>query len=467
MSAQAESRQDVGVTETFGDSLPNGTQLLHGQYEITQFLNAGGFGITYLAQDSLDRTVVIKECFPATMCRRADKDVRVRSRSNEREFESIVRLFGQEARALAKLDHPNIVGVHQVFEDNHTAYMALDLVKGRDLLDIIDEEPERLGPPEIRALLTKILDAVAYIHNEGVLHRDISPDNILLSESGEPVLIDFGAAREEATRKSRILTAQNTVKDGYSPQEFYISGSKQTNASDLYALAATFYHLITGEAPPISQARLAAVAEERQDPFVPLSGRFNRYDRFFLAALDRALEIFPKDRLQSAEDWLTEIDAERRRQAAQSKAQTDEKMQESIQKLVIETNRQVEEAQTKAVAPPPKAKKTPKPVEPKPMFPELMEAPPPVKPKPKLTPTSELEQKPADATKPAETPLVPLTDQTAADAAAAAAHIKKVVLEGGSTPRKRLLTRVLSVSLWRHSQGDDGQQATIAGKVDP
>ncbi len=454
----------MGVPESVGDSLPNGTKLLHGQYEITQFLNAGGFGITYLAQDSLDRTVVIKECFPSSMCRRDAIDVRVRSRSHEQEFESIVRLFGQEARALAKLDHPNIVGVHQVFEDNNTAYMALDLVKGRDLLDIIDEEPERLGPAEIKIMLVKILDAVAYIHNAGVLHRDISPDNILLAENGEPVLIDFGAAREEATRKSRVLTAQNTVKDGYSPQEFYISGSKQSNASDLYALAATFYHLITGEAPPISQVRLAAVAEDRKDPFVPLSGRFNQYDRFFLSALDRALEVFPKDRIQSAEDWLTEIDADRRRKMAQSKAQTDEKMQASIQKLVQETNRQVQEAQSREVAPAPK--KTVKPSEPKPLFPELMEAPPPERPKPNLTPTSELENDAEEAAKLVSERPLPLTDKKAADAASAAAHIKKAVLEGGTPQRKPLLTRVLSVSLWRHSQ-NDRQQATIAGKVDP
>ncbi|MEO0693846.1 MAG: serine/threonine-protein kinase, partial [Pseudomonadota bacterium] len=216
---------------------------MSGQYTIDRFLNAGGFGITYLAKDSLDRLVVIKECFPTSMCMRTKRTVRVRSRGHQNEFESIVKLFGQEARALAKLQHPNIVGVHQVFEDNHTAYMALDFVQGRDLLDVIEHEPHRLGPSEIKDMLLKMLSAVAYIHDRGILHRDISPDNILLDEFNNPVLIDFGAAREEAVRVSRVLSAQHTVKDGYSPQEFYIQGSKQTLSSDLYALAATFYHL--------------------------------------------------------------------------------------------------------------------------------------------------------------------------------------------------------------------------------
>ena len=95
-------------------------------------------------------------------------------------------------------------------------------------------------------MLLKLLDAVKYLHARDILHRDISPDNILIDPRGEPILIDFGAAREEATRTSRVLSSIHTVKDGYIPQEFYIAGSAQGPSSDLYALAATFYHIITG-----------------------------------------------------------------------------------------------------------------------------------------------------------------------------------------------------------------------------
>ena len=291
--------------QTFNDELKPGTSLMHGQYTIERFLNAGGFGITYLARDSLDRKIVIKECFPGTFCRRSDTIVHARSRAHQAELKSIVRLFVQEARSLAKLDHPNIVGVHQVFEDNDTAYMALDFIEGRDLLDTLEDESEKLPPKEVEQMLIQILDAVEFIHENAMLHRDISPDNILLDAERKPVLIDFGAAREQATKASRVLSAMRVVKDGYSPQEFYIAGSDQSPSSDLYALGATFYHVIAGETPPNSQARLAAVASGEEDPYVSLSKheKATGYEKYFLDAIDKALRVLPKDRLHSAGEW--------------------------------------------------------------------------------------------------------------------------------------------------------------------
>lgn len=292
----------------FGDELEAGHQLMHGQYTIESFLNAGGFGITYRAKDSLDRAVVIKECFPGSFCRRTTTSVQARSRAHQRELASIVRLFVEEARSLAKLDHPNIVGVHQVFEENNTAYMALDFVEGRDLLDIIENPDDVLEPEQIETILRKLLDAVSFIHKQGVLHRDISPDNILLQPNMEPILIDFGAAREEAGKQSRVLSAMRVVKDGYSPQEFYISGAAQGAFSDLYALAATFYHLITGELPANSQNRLAAVAAGEPDPYKPVADRMPAYSDQFLNGIDTALAILPKDRIETAEAWLAMLD---------------------------------------------------------------------------------------------------------------------------------------------------------------
>ena len=294
--------------EQMVDELQPGTPLLHGQYTITRFLNNGGFGITYLAKDSLERTVVIKECFPGTFCRRSKTIVSARSRAHRSELQSIIRLFVQEARSLSKLDHPNIVGVHQVFEDNDTAYMAIDYVDGKDLLDIIEEDAGALSPDQVVEITRKLLGAIAYVHDHGLLHRDISPDNVLISSRGEPILIDFGAAREHASNTGRALSALRVVKDGYSPQEFYIAGSEQGPWSDLYALAASIYHLIKGEAPVNGQNRLASIAEERGDPYEPLAGNFSGYPHGFLEAIDKALRAVPKERLQSAAEWLALLD---------------------------------------------------------------------------------------------------------------------------------------------------------------
>ncbi len=304
----AKLKDEMEGDNAFADELEPGAELMHGQYKIESFLNAGGFGITYSARDSLDRRVVIKECFPGAFCRRSTALVTARSRAHQNELASIVRLFVQEARSLSKLTHPNIVGVHQVFEENNTAYMALDFIEGRDLLQIIEEDEEKLSPERVESILRKVLDAVGFVHDQNVLHRDISPDNILLNAAGEPVLIDFGAAREEATKQSRVLSALRVVKDGYSPQEFYITGSEQGPYSDLYALGATFYHLITGDLPPNSQARLSSVASGEQDSYERLEGRFAEYSPNLLKSIDKALAILPKDRIGSASDWLDIMD---------------------------------------------------------------------------------------------------------------------------------------------------------------
>ncbi len=337
MTATASTPQ-TEAEDHQADELKPGTELLHGQYTIEGFLNAGGFGVTYLAKDSLARTVVIKECYPAAMVRRTTSRVRARAGSSQDEFDSIVRLFEAEALRLSKLQHPNIVGIHQVFQDFGTAYMALDFVKGKDMLDVIEEGKDALPPYEVKRILVKVLDAIVYIHTNDVLHRDISPDNILLAAGNEPVLIDFGAAREEATRKTRALSAIHVVKDGYSPNEFYLAGNQQDASSDLYSLAATFYHVIVGDPPPNSQTRVAAIAAGRQDPYEPLQKRIEGYDEHFLKAIDTALNVFPKDRIQTALEWLEQIDTEKRKEAAKKRVSDDREMELSIQRIVAETN---------------------------------------------------------------------------------------------------------------------------------
>ncbi|MCU0828136.1 MAG: protein kinase [Tabrizicola sp.] len=293
--------------ELTGDELTPGTTLSNGNYTIVQHLKSGGFGITYLALDTLGRKVVVKECFPSGMCARPSRSVRPRSRSYTSNIASLVEKFVAEAHALARVNHANVVKVHQVFRENETAYMALDYVEGDDLLGVLADPVRAPTHKEIRSWLIKLLDATAVVHEAGLLHRDISPDNILIDANRQPVLIDFGAAREQGPAAERAASTLHVVKDGYSPQELYLSGGDQGPWSDLYALAATFHHLITGQAPPNSQERLAAMATQSPDPLIPLAGRFPAYDAAFLAAIDKAMSVLPRDRLQSARQWLSAI----------------------------------------------------------------------------------------------------------------------------------------------------------------
>ena len=196
-----------------------------------------------------------------------------------------------------------IVKVHQVFDDNNTAYMVLDYVEGRDLASLLAERTKPLPPEKVTAIATKLIDAVATIHASDVLHRDISPDNILLTDESEPVLIDFGAARQVAIATSRKLSAMRMVKDGYSPQEFYSSTDDMHFASDLYSLAASLHHAIVGYPPPNAQERVLAVGSGMDDPYRPIALQARGYERGFLEAIDRALGLFPIERPQTVKEW--------------------------------------------------------------------------------------------------------------------------------------------------------------------
>jgi serine/threonine protein kinase len=298
---------DVLIRSEYSDELLPGTTLFHGQYRITRFINSGGFGITYLAKDSLDRDVVIKECYSSTFCRRSETRVRARSHGTREHLSKIVKSFLNEARSLASLNHPNIVGVHQVFEENDTAYMAMDYIRGQDLLEIIDEGKLRLSPQQIVGIAGKLAGALAYIHGRGLLHCDISPDNIFLNEAGEPILIDFGAARTSATGEAAKYSGLSVVKDGYSPHELYTAGGNSGTWSDIYALAASLYHAISGVAPVNCQSRLGAKAEKRPDPLQPLAGTVAGYPRGFLESIDRAMAVMPSARFQTAAEWLSSL----------------------------------------------------------------------------------------------------------------------------------------------------------------
>lgn len=290
------------------DDLSPGQTLLHGQYKIERHLIGGGFGMTYLARDSLDRVVVVKECFPSTICRRVNGEVRPHKPEFQQQFQKVIRSFLREALRMAKFEHPNIVKIHQVFQENNTAYIAMDFVDGMDLLTMLEIEPERMTDELIESLLRETLSALEYLHGTGMLHRDISPDNLLVDTSNKLTMIDFGAASEEKARQTRALSHMMAVKDGYSPHEFYYTDGDQKASSDIYSVGATFYHLITGNAPPDCQKRIAALTSDLPDPYTPLATGNWAFDRAFLSAIDKALFVAQKDRFQSAKEWLDSLE---------------------------------------------------------------------------------------------------------------------------------------------------------------
>ncbi len=283
--------------------LPCGFKLLQGQYQIERPLLSGGFGITYLARDSLERRVVIKECFPAGICRRSGTDVEPSTAEHAKSCRNVLRNFLREAHLLARARHRGIVGVHQVFKENQTAYIAMEFVDGLDLLTVREDQPERLAGSLLRHVLGQALEALDCLHGQGILHRDISPDNFILGKDGSLTLIDFGAACGSLPNDDTALPLLLAVKDGYSAHELYRPELPQRPACDLYALGATLYYLITGEVPAGSQQRLTAVMAGDPDPCQPLLGRPWNADPAVLATVDMAMSVLPAERFQSARDW--------------------------------------------------------------------------------------------------------------------------------------------------------------------
>lgn len=334
---------DTAVTEqnvAEADRLPVATELLNGQFLLHAPLQSGGFGITYIARDSLARQVVVKECYPAELCRRDGLRVMPSRRAAEKQFRAIKNQFIREARQLAKLVHPNIVAVHQVFEENNTAYMALDKIKGIDLITLVEEEPGRITNGFLTSALRQSLTAVSFIHENALLHRDLSPDNIMIDEEGHVTLIDFGASQEHSDKNTATVFA---VKDGYSPYEFYLPDGRHTFSSDFYSLAATFHYLITGQAPVDAYTRLQHLTSGKSDPYTPLATGDWKCDYNLLATIDRALKMHQKNRFQSAADWLNDLDATASQRPVRSSARVfDPNLEKEIAQIVQTTNTHLE-----------------------------------------------------------------------------------------------------------------------------
>ena len=236
-------------------ALPPGTRL--GEFELLSLLGVGGFGIVYLAFDhALEREVAVKEYMPASLAGRTETmHVSLRSQNDAETFALGLRSFVNEAKMLARFDHPSLLKVHRFWEANGTAYMAMPVMRGRTLKQVRAEMTQPPGEAWLRDLLTPLLGAIEKLHSEGVYHRDIAPDNVQVDDNGHPVLLDFGAARRVIGDKSQTLTA--ILKPAYAPIEQYAeAGSvKQGPWTDIYALGATLHYLLLNRPPPPATAR--------------------------------------------------------------------------------------------------------------------------------------------------------------------------------------------------------------------
>lgn len=271
--------------------------LLKNQYIIGLPLGQGGFGVTYLGLDQwLQKKVAIKEYLPVALATRniLNSNI-VPLKPQEENFRQGIQFFINEARNLAKFDHPHIVRIINFFEENQTGYMVMDYLAGTHLAAMLSQGNNRLPIEAALNIVLPILDALAQVHAQHIYHRDISLQNILILPTGEPILIDFGAARHIVGEYTRSLDL--VLKHGYSPLEQYSGKGKIGPWTDIYACGALLYLLITGQLPPAATDRFGG--ERLIAPIelgIAISPSINE-------AIMLALAIRIEDRFQTVQDF--------------------------------------------------------------------------------------------------------------------------------------------------------------------
>ena len=248
----------------------------------------------------LDRDVAIKEYLPTDYAvRTEDHSVRPRSSGTSKDYTWGLERFLDQARMMARLDHPSIVGVHAYVVLNGTGYIVMEYIEGEPLDDRLKRQG-KLDPFDFRfrltAILKRLVGGLEQVHSEGYLHRDITPRNIMLKDDGTPVLIDFGSARQMVAARSRSVTA--VVTPGYAPLEQYSTHGKQGPWTDIYALSAVAYRCITGNAPIDATERVQGDALASGSEV----GRWG-YPDGLLIAIDLGLSLKREERPQDLKAW--------------------------------------------------------------------------------------------------------------------------------------------------------------------
>ncbi|KAB2848433.1 MAG: serine/threonine protein kinase, partial [Hyphomicrobiaceae bacterium] len=275
-------------------------------YEIKRVLGAGGFGITYEGFNPITRNrVAIKEFFPRGIVSRQGATIAINDQRDRDVFEKALRKFEESTSKLCGLSHPNIVKVHDYIPGNRTGYMLMEYLEGDSVRGRLDASPTKTlsSVDEMRRIYEPVLDALRYIHTNSVLHRDLSPDNVMIVKGGRPVLIDFGALRDTKTgnRVSTLLVA----REAYAPfEQLSPDGPEHGSYTDIYTIAASMYECLAGEPPVRASNRLWGKA----DPYVSV-GKTAKIPcpPTIAAAIDHALRVRIEDRPQSIDAFLAEL----------------------------------------------------------------------------------------------------------------------------------------------------------------
>ena len=285
-------------------ALPLGT-ILDGKYLLGKVLGEGGFGITYLAMDlNLDMPIAVKEYFPVGLASRDTsiegntENVSVITGEKRRYYEYGIKSFSSEAKNLARFQKTDgIISVKDFFLENSTAYLVMEYIEGKTLKQYLEEREFPLSEKETLCLIRPILNALEKIHEEGIIHRDISPENIMLAKDGRVVLIDFGAARISTGAETKSLTV--LLKHGYAPVEQYQTQGKQGPYTDIYAVCATMYRMLSGKRPEEAIDRIV------EDKVIPLEQRRDIQVSYQVSsAIQKGLSIQAWDRYQTVEELI-------------------------------------------------------------------------------------------------------------------------------------------------------------------
>ncbi len=275
--------------------------LVHNRYRIEKVLGEGGFGVTYKVRDNKENRIsALKEYFPMEIAYRKPGTMKITPTvGSESAYTRFLKDFINEAQLIYNFrNHPNIVSVYHLFEENNTAYYAMEYIEGSDLSDILIKKGKRMSWDDLRPIVAQVITALRQAHKKGVIHCDISPDNIFVMKSGQVKLIDFGAAKRTMNTQASVVL----LKRSYAPLEQMSANGNIGPWTDIFALAVTIFQAVVGELPPPAVDRAAC-----DNTVWPTERGIQEPFRGWEEALQRGMELHYEHRFQSVEEFWSAL----------------------------------------------------------------------------------------------------------------------------------------------------------------